>query len=188
MSNRFGEIKIGRFTVRFKEGKTECKYVVYDSQMKKFSEGISSSKEKIIEEVQNSINTQKKAMVSSRINGIPTAHEFAKAFSSLKLSDGQWAMLKAHYNAKERKLTSSQLAEAANYEHFYAANTQYGTLGRDVCDYLDVKPPGTYNDGNPLWITILTLENSDAFEDETGHYQHTMRQEVADALEIVGGI
>ena len=57
MANGFGEIKIGRFTVRFKEGKTDCKYNVFDSQMKKFSEGISSSREKMIEEVQNSIHT-----------------------------------------------------------------------------------------------------------------------------------
>ena len=41
-------------------------------------------------------------MASKRVNGIPTIQEFVKAFSSLNLSDGQWSILKVHYNAPEK--------------------------------------------------------------------------------------
>ena len=47
---------------------------------------------------------------------------------------------------------------------------------------------GMPNVGKTSFYNTITLENSDSFEDDSGHYQHTLRKEVAEALEIVGGI
>ena len=68
----------------------------------------------------------------------------------------------------------------------YGANTQYGLLGHKLSDYLDYMPPGKYKDGQPLWITILVNHQGESFEEDTGYFQHEMRQEVAVALELLG--
>ena len=45
------------------------------------------------------------------------------------MSGGQRAMLRAHYEAPGRKITATQLAQAAGFANFSAANLQYGLLG-----------------------------------------------------------
>ena len=97
-------------------------------------------------------------------------------------------MLKAHYHAPERKLTSAQLAKIVNFPHWSAANTQYGTLGSKIAHYLNFTPPGKYDDGKPLWITTITEENHYNSDDDTGHFQHILREEVAQALKVLGVI
>jgi hypothetical protein len=95
-------------------------------------------------------------------------------------------MLKPHYRAANRKLTSKQLSEAAGFEDLGVANMQYGSLGRKVADWLNYTPPGKYNDGTPLWITVLTVESSGWKDFETGHYEHILLDQVATALELLG--
>ncbi|MHB8524252.1 MAG: HNH endonuclease [Limisphaerales bacterium] len=48
----------------------------------------------------------------------------------VQLSEGQIAMLKAHFETPDRALTARQLAEAARYPTPNSANLQYGMLGR----------------------------------------------------------
>ena len=65
-------------------------------------------------------------------------------------------MLKAHYRAADRKLTSKQLSEAAGFfKDLGVANMQYGSLGRKSSRLAALHPLGKYND-DPLWITVLT--------------------------------
>ncbi len=186
MTTNYSRQTFGKFLATFGEKQNECKCYIYLDD-KKVNEGIYPSKVEAIKAVENFISKHKKDTVSKRVNSIPTPQEFAEALSSIKISDAQWEMLKAHYHAPNRKLTSSQLAEAAGFQHFYAANTQYGTLGGLIARYLEINPPGKYKDGKPLWITTITEENSESVENDTGHYQHILRNEVAEALEIVGG-
>ena len=178
------EIKIGKLNEgyrynAFKKGT--------DSQHFKNHEYF-KSKEEALDYVKNKILEHNQTTLQKRVNGIPTAEEFVEAINAVKPTDGQWAMLKAHFRAPERKLTSTQLAEAADYEHFYAANTQYGSLGSNIAHYLNFTPPGKYDDGKPLWITTITEDNHDNSEEDTGHFQHILREEVAEALKILGGI
>jgi hypothetical protein len=42
------------------------------------------------------------------------------------LSDGQVAMLKAHFRAPDQTITATELAKAAGYARYSAANLQYG--------------------------------------------------------------
>ncbi len=181
----YSQEKIGEYLICYGQNQNECKYIIYLHE-KVVNKGICSTKEKARKAVENFISTRKKDMVSKRVDGIPTSQEFAEAINAIKPSDNQWEMLKAHYHAPNRKLTSSQLAEAAGFQHFYAANTQYGTLGREIARYLEINPLGKYKNGDPLWITTITEENSESIDLDTGHYQHILRDEVAEALEVLG--
>ena len=69
--------------------------------------------------------------------GIPTAEEYRQALGAiLKPGHSLWEMLKAHYEAPGKKMSSTQLADAAGYKDFTATNSQYGKLGRELCEYL----------------------------------------------------
>ena len=186
MTIKYNRLEIGKFLVIFGENQNECKYRISLND-KTVNEGICPSKLEAIKTAEDFISTYKKDMVLKRVDGIPTPQEFAEALSSIKPTGNQWEMLKAHYHAPNRKLTSSQLAEAVGFPNFSSANSQYGGLGSSIARHLEITPPGHYKDGKPLWITIITLENSESIENDTGHYQHILRNEVAEALEIVGG-
>ena len=180
------EIKIGRYLIKVGEFPNGFRFNIFAHDKSLFGKGVEASEAKAIDAARSLISQQKQLKLSERVNGIPTAEEFVEAFTAIKPSDAQWEMLKAHYNAPGRKLTSDQLADAAGYEHMYGANTQYGLLGHKLSDYLDYMPPGKYKDGQPLWITILVNHQGESFEDDTGYFQHEMRQEVAVALELLG--
>jgi hypothetical protein len=63
-------------------------------------------------------------------DGSPSALEYAEAFDRLgRLNAGYEAMLDAHLNAPDYCITATQLADAAGYENYNAANLHYGTLG-----------------------------------------------------------
>ena len=100
---------------------------------------------------------------------IITADEYAEALNHLDLQSGHWYKLKENYRAPQRKLTSLQLAEATKFKHFSAANSQYGTLGRKIAEFLGMMPEGNYL-GETFWITILKKANSEAIEADTGYY------------------
>jgi len=56
---------------------------------------------------------------------------------------------------------------------------QYGALGHKLSGYLNYEPLGKYKNGDPLWITVLVNHTGESFEDDTGHFEHEMRDEVA---------
>ena len=161
---------------------------VYNKQKAGVAEGKASSREEadiaLTQAVEQIIETE----FASRKNGIPTAEEYQQALGAiLKPEHSLWEMLKAHYEAPGKKMSSAQLADAAGYKDFTATNSQYGKLGRELCEHLNVNPPGTYpENGDPLWITILVKEDTNARDIETDHYLHEMRTEVAKALELLG--
>ena len=146
------------------------------------------SKEELLDYIKNKILEHNQITLQKRVNGVPTTEEFVEAINFVKPTDAQWAMLKAHYHAPERKLTSLQLAKAGNYDHFYTGNTQYGTLGGSIARHLNYTPPGKYDDGKPLWITTITEDNHYNSDEDTGHFQHILREEVAKALKLLGAI
>lgn len=72
---------------------------------------------------------------------VPTTQEYADALAAIGPSDGQRAMLAAHAEAGDTGLTATQLAKAAGYKNFNAANLQYGLLGQKVVDHLHLTLP-----------------------------------------------
>ncbi|HUR53716.1 MAG TPA: hypothetical protein VMZ71_06275, partial [Gemmataceae bacterium] len=63
---------------------------------------------------------------------VPTAAEYVEALNAITLSAAQRKMLMFHYRAHNRTVTYMELAEAAGYDSYGAANLHYGRLGADL--------------------------------------------------------
>ena len=164
-------------------------WAVFDKNNNRLCLNSSESFEDAEKDAKNFISKTEETLISKRINGIPTASEYVEALTNVLTAKSKlWDMLKAHYHAPNKMMTSTQLAMSAGYKDFSAANSQYGTLGRKVSEFINFIPPGKYNDGRPLWLTALVIEGTENFEDDTGHWKHEMRPELAEALEILGKI
>jgi hypothetical protein len=182
----FEEIKFGHFMIKIGHYPKETRYAVFGVDKKSIKMGSEQSYEDAIAAAKAVVTDINKERAKGRVNGIPTAEEFAEALSQVSPTDSQWMMLKAHYRAPDRKLSSKQLSEAAGFTDLGVANMQYGSLGRKLADWLNYTPLGKYKDGTPLWITVLTVESSESTDYETGHYEHILLDEVATALELLG--
>jgi predicted HNH restriction endonuclease len=114
---------------------------------------------------------------------MPSVEEFIQALKSVDVKSGQSQMLKAHYNAENKVITSTQLAKAAGYKGYQAANLWYGKLGKSLGLALGTTPDHTYNDGTPIWTFILADGWRIGQEDE---WEWRMRPELVSALEKLG--
>jgi hypothetical protein len=73
----------------------------------------------------------------------PTAREFTEAMRELGPPRGrQIKFLKAHYRARGRLATATQLADAAGYRSYGGTNLHYGGLGRRIGRELGLKGTG----------------------------------------------
>ena len=115
----------------------------------------------------------------------PEVQGYIDAFTRIvkKLSAGHAAMLKAHYEAPEQTITATELAAAANYRNYSAANLQYGIVGKALFDELPIPLP-TRKDGTPIY-TFALAEAGERSGDED-HWHWKMRPQVATALEHLG--
>lgn len=113
---------------------------------------------------------------------MPTVKEYKHAFLMIrnKMTAKHMKMLKAHYNSLGRAITERELADAAHYCGYRAANLQYGILGHRLCDVLGYEPKKRY-DGRPIWTLVLAEAKSRVSEGL--EFQWVMRKEVAQALE-----
>ncbi|WP_426265918.1 hypothetical protein [Sphingomonas sp. LHG3443-2] len=128
-------------------------------------------------------------------DGCPSALEYAEAFARVKMSPGHEAMLKAHLDAPDHCLTATELAAAAGYANWSAANLQYGLLGQAVAVDLSFNPR-TRDDGTTIWTTALadsagrlnddvdsaSLHRSMERREEDQHFEWTLRPQVVEAL------
>jgi len=90
-------------------------------------------------------------------------------------------MLRAHYNAPDRCITATQLAEAADYRGYQAANLQYGRVGLLLYGELPVVLPRRASDGK-LIFTCALAEATDQRSDDETQWIWRMRPHVAEAL------
>lgn len=91
------------------------------------------------------------------------------------------AMLRAHHNAVEQTISATELARAAAYESFAAANLQYGIFANKVCDLLDFVPP-IGNSGKPSPTHVLA---SPYREGPRAEWVWIMRPPVVAALDLI---
>ncbi|SAL06720.1 hypothetical protein AWB78_08210 [Caballeronia calidae] len=112
----------------------------------------------------------------------PTVEEAAKAFVSIagQITAGHKAMLKAHLTAPDRKITATQLAKAAGYPNYSAANLQYGLLGAMLFAELPIDLPKR-KDGSPV-MTCAIASDDDLRTSPKDEWIWAMRPYVAEGL------
>ncbi len=108
-----------------------------------------------------------------------TTDLYKTGLTEVGLSDGQLAMLKAHYRAPDRRITMTRLAESVGYKNYAAANLQYGKLAKKLCEAMEAEPDDRYEDGSPFWLSII----AEAWKNNDGEYEFQMWSELAEALE-----
>lgn len=124
-------------------------------------------------------------MYQATKKAIATSEQFKKALLVLrdkKLPESHFVMLRAQCRAAESTITATQLAVAAKYENYNAANLQYGTLALNLASVLGFVPDLKHADGSPCWWTVLSYADEEQTEEGTGHFQFIMRPELVYAL------
>jgi hypothetical protein len=116
-----------------------------------------------------------------RLPRVGTREEYVRAFRTLSLGKCHEDMLRAHANAPKHTLTATELARTAGYDSYEVANFQYGKLGRQVAEFLNLPLRIDPRRGEPVWTTAIAA-GADEGEDENGHWQWTMHPEVVQAL------
>ncbi len=108
---------------------------------------------------------------------IPSQQEYEAALRRVidTLPASHVRMLQAHCRAKDRTLTTRQLADAAGYKHWRAVNLQYGTLGRKLRS-----ETGFDADGQASFV-IASFEK----EDDEKEWRWIMHEELARALQAI---
>lgn len=123
------------------------------------------------------------AEAAARGDSSPTVSATVAALHRVapRLTTGQMQMLRAHYNAPDRCITATQLAEAADYRGYQAANLQYGRVGLLLYGELPVVLPRRASDGK-LIFTCALAEATDQRSDDETQWIWRMRPHVAEAL------
>ncbi|VVT04916.1 conserved hypothetical protein [Erythrobacter sp. EC-HK427] len=152
---------------------------------------LAAAHEQAIDAVKADIDEERRAELASReSDGFPTAQHVLSALLRLRPHAGQLAMLEAHYKAKNHTLTATQLANAAGKDTHSYANSQYGSLARDLAEEMEYVPPNTHPaDGSTVWTFALAEGKRDENSDGTGEYvewEWTLRPQVVQALKEFG--
>lgn len=111
--------------------------------------------------------------------------EYIAAFRSILkgLTDGQLAMLRAHYLAPNHSITATELAKAAGYSSYSAANLHYGNLGNALYEEYPLDLPKRKDGSVIATFMLATAGNKEADEKE---WVWEMRPEVVNAVETLG--
>lgn len=126
---------------------------------------------------------RQEARVRARAGAEPSAKEAELAFRRIekRLSAGHKAMLRAHLRASGHEITATQLAAAAGYGGYTAANLQYGLLGAmlfaEMPEELPRRPDGT------SIMTCVIATKDDLRETAEEHWIWKMRPHIVEGLE-----
>jgi hypothetical protein len=127
-----------------------------------------------------------------RDTGAPSVEAYREAFDVVEMNDAERAMLAAHAAAPYRTLTATQLAAAAGWDNWSAANLHYGKLGYKLATAMRWTPPRR-SDGSEIWTMALATGHHDiegevidmdqlcASMEHAGHFEWVLRPQVADA-------
>jgi hypothetical protein len=123
----------------------------------------------------------------ARQGAAPTVDETVHALSRVlaKATDGQKAMLRAHYKARDQRITATQLAEAAGYASFGAANLHYGLLGAMLFAEMP-EELRRRKDNSPVMTAALATGDGRADGDE--HWVWKLRPHIDQAIRQLGAI
>lgn len=111
--------------------------------------------------------------------------DYKNAFEELwdRLHESKKEMLKKHFKMKGQTVSTRDLADAAGYVNYNAANLNYGILGCQVQECLKY-PVKTDHTGSGKGISVLAYDTKE--RDEDGYCQWTMHKWVKKALDESG--
>ncbi|MEZ8238234.1 hypothetical protein AB6C73_07155 [Vibrio splendidus] len=90
-------------------------------------------------------------------------------------------MLRVQAKSENQTITATKLAEVVGFPNYNTANLKYGTLGHELAEVLNYKPPKR-NDGSTKWFWTISTGNPASEETQDGHYEFVMRTELYEAL------
>lgn len=125
-------IQYGRFELecRALNGKVHVIAFLYGRQILKIE---TANTEEALADARAALDIRERARSTERREPhIGTVEDYIDAFSALPLAEYERLMLHAHANSGDRGMTAGDLAHAAGYEGFQAANSLYGALGKKV--------------------------------------------------------
>jgi hypothetical protein len=163
----------------------EGKYKGRVWQMKELvHEQTGSDLESLIQELRDWVNSS----ISERAEAQGERLNAARLLLAVKqilptLSDGQLAMLKAHYKANEQTLTAGDLARAAGYSGFSGANLQYGFIGKALQELNPIKLPKR-TDGSDIYTFYIANASSNTGNE--GYWHWKLKPEISDVIEQLG--
>ena len=125
---------------------------------------------------------RQEARVRKRAGAEPSAKEAELAFCRIKrrLSTGHKAMLRAHLRAPSNNITAAQLAAAAGYGGYPAANLQYGLLSAMLFAEMPEELPRRA-DGSRI-MTCVIASRDDQRETPEEQWIWKMRTHIVEGL------
>jgi hypothetical protein len=121
----------------------------------------------------------------STVAPIASVEQFKTALLTLRdknLPSSHFTMLRAQCRAPNEAITATQLAAAAGYENYNAANLQYGTLAFNLAGILGFVPQLMHRDGSLCWWTTLSAAGEGTDYGEVQQFHFVMRPELVQAL------
>jgi hypothetical protein len=111
-----------------------------------------------------------------------TVQEYREAFQKIHatLTDRQLELLRWHFQRPDRKTTARQMATEFGYSNYRSVNTQYGGVGRFLCDLFG-QVPGTVKLNRLLIITRQKVDGK-------LEWFWQMREPAAQALQELGWV
>jgi 5-methylcytosine-specific restriction protein A len=125
----------------------------------------------------------RQSSVPSAPQGYPDVSSYVTALRQLIATapPTHIAMLRAHRQAVDQTVSATELARAAGYESFHAANLQYGIFANKVCDLLDFVPPiGNSGEPSPTHVLAAPYRRGPRAE-----WVWKMRTPVVTALDLI---
>lgn len=167
----------GKVTARaFRRPPSAHKGIVAEASGETVDEAIAKVKVKLDE--QKAEQQDSRRQCDKNLVFVPSVAEYRDALRMLSLSDKHVAMLRAHAAAGGRGLASHKIAAAAGYATSNAANSQYGSLGRQFAEHLDINLPA-YPDGRTDFATSAIGHEGTP---EDGSFVWVMYDELRQAL------
>lgn len=118
---------------------------------------------------------------------VPSAEQYKDALVAIEaeITPKQLQMLEHHYRAHNRTTTFTQLAQAAGFDNYRAANLAYGTLGKLLGDKLGMKFAPNDQNGEDFFSSAIG-SGSPYRNEKSGDFQLIMHHELAKALNELG--
>lgn len=195
--SKFEQVQHGRYIVRVGPLAGAWAAQAYQGAKSVGGRHQGANRDDALEKARHMLDAREAEIAANRNqDGAPTAREYVEAFECLgRLADGWEAMLAAHLSSQDRLITATQLAQAAGYTNWSAANLQYGKLGRRLAEELNYNPPNRKN-GTTIWTYSLATspDDGDLEEEqlysllerglENPHFEWLLRPQVAEALRL----